>query len=237
MKYKKVLIIGLLFITVTILINLTDDKQTFSISSNRISEFNTNEMMSKLTRKLNIQNEEDIYITRMDVVSHGETEKFAGDYAFNISIEGNKISRIIWNMAVKRSSNNYENYGVIITKDKVTIHKSEDTNTIGDTEIKLVDAMDCIEKVTSENIINKWQNAHTYRFDITGIIDNENKLKNTKSTYIAKDDELFKYNENEELVDFENKVIDLSLMFFNNNGQGNGSTISILVNVDNDKYK
>lgn len=235
MKKKNVLIIVILIIGLVLFRNLTDGKQTFTISKNGISDFSTNELMSKLEEKFDLENNENIYLLRSGIVTGADTDKYAGEYASIIIIEDDKFNRMIWDIAVERDKNKYDIYSIQIIDDKITIYDIEESNEIGQTDITFDSIMHSIDTVPWNKIVNKWPNAKTYDFRIENLYNNINEIKNDKAMYIIKDNELINYNDIENLNELKGQYLEFSIEFFNNNGSGKGSTMSLLVNIDGEK--
>jgi len=228
-KNKKIIIVLLLIIAISSIYELVDDQMSFRVEDKDISSLNYEKIIDKLKGKLNIEDLDKAYVIGS---FDSETKQYNEDSGFQIHIEENEVLRFSSNIAVANNSGKYDIYYIYKRKNRIVINKISKNEHIDNVEVSLNDVFISMGNTPWEEVLgNLLENLHI-SFDIKPVYIQYEDIKNIKATsiYIVADQTLNTF-ENYPYTSSNEKYLEMPVNYYNKQGQGYKSNISIFLNI------
>lgn len=186
--HKQSLVFTVVFIVIVIAGTLLRSPNTINFGSS-IQEIDVDKVYKEISK--NISSNNNIYLKRLDSLKNGEAVSNGGQPAYYVTLYPNgSIYKIIFNIAVKSDSNQYQVYQLSGGKfqkkagSSIVLGKVGKVESIGNGNASLKDVLFMSKHIPIQQVAKEIGTSNMYQFHITKIYSEGEKIKTLNSNTI-----------------------------------------------------
>ena len=185
---KQSMIFTIVFIMIVIAGTLLRKPNIINFGSS-VQSIDVDNIYKDISKNISARDGDNIFLKKLDSLENGETVLNGGQPAYYVTIyPDGSIYKIIFNIAVKNDSNQYQIYQVSggkfqkKTEGSALISKAGKAESIGTGNVSLKDVLFMTKHIPVQQIVKEAGDSKMYQFHITGIYNTGESLKTLNSS-------------------------------------------------------